>query len=71
VEAVAGAAPAVCRLDAPEDDEAGRTQGRDGPGGGVSGDPNAGGDIADTDGRDPAFLVVMGGQGHLLEGGPG
>jgi hypothetical protein len=71
LEPVAGTPPAVWRGDALPDDQTSRPQGRDRPGGGVFGDPDASRDIADTDGRHPALLGVMSGEGQVLEGGPG
>jgi hypothetical protein len=71
LEPVAGTPLAVWCWDALQDDQTRRAQDRDRPGGGVFGDPDPGGDVADTDGRDPALLGVMGGEGQVLEGGPG
>ena len=71
LESVAGTPPAVSWWDALQDDQTSRAQDRDRPDGGIFGDPDAAGDIANTNGRDPAMLSAMGGEGQVLESGPG
>jgi hypothetical protein len=70
LEAVVETPSAVFALVALEDDQTSCTQDRNRPGGRVVDDPDAAGDIANTDRHDPALLGVMGGGGQVLEGGP-
>ena len=70
VKPVARPEPTVASLDAFQDHETSCAQAGDGPGGGVLGDPDAGGYIPDTDGCHPGSAGPIRGESEVLEGGP-
>ena len=71
VELVAGPPPAVGCSHLLSDDQAGAGQGGDGSRRGVFGDADVGSEVADPDGRHPAWLAWVGGEGQILEDRPG